>query len=444
VVEGKRRRRCAIIAAEFPPVGGGGVIRVVKLVKYLPPLGWGVTVIASEERLASAYDDSLLGDVPGDVAVKRVRPPLQRAITSVQLGAKRRVTRDSPAFRALKTARDALRRLWAIPDPRLPWSLGVGRLPASTLDHPEILISTGPPHSAHIAAALLARRHGIPFVADLRDEWTLRPSTRSRLFHRRALEAWLERRVFSHAARIVVVSEASRDRYAERYPALDERLCVIPNGYDPADLDGLVADTRIPHELVLGYAGSFQAGLDVEPIFRGIAAAIADRDRDRRRVRLHLVGPLLPTHIRAARRWIRADLLTIEGFLPHRQALERMASWDAMLVVAEDGAASLAGKTYECLALRRPLAVLAPPGPATGLVTEHGAGTAASPRDSGAVAKAIRGALAMADDPAFGGAPPEVLARFDRRALAGEWDRLLRDVIEARPSQPSDRRHRPS
>ena len=61
----------AILTAEFPPVGGGGVIRVAKLVKYLSELGWRVTVVTSDEHLANAYDESLLDEIPHEVTVIR-------------------------------------------------------------------------------------------------------------------------------------------------------------------------------------------------------------------------------------------------------------------------------------------------------------------------------------------------------------------------------------
>ena len=79
-----------------------------------------------------------------------------------------------------------------------------------------------------------------------------------------------------------------------------------------------------------------------------------------------------------------------------------MAGWDALCVVATDGRASLAGKMYECLALRKPIVVVAPEGPATRLVTELGAGTVGEPHDAGSIRAAILAALGMAG-PDFAG-----------------------------------------
>jgi glycosyltransferase involved in cell wall biosynthesis len=192
-------RRVAVVSAEFPPVGGGGVIRVVKLVKYLARLGWQVTVVSSDERLANAYDESLLDEIPREVTVIRAGHTLVRiGGAAVARRARERLGRDSPLFRILRGIRDGIRAMWAIPDHRLPWALSVARWADDIHPRPDVVISTGPPHSVHVGASLLAGRLRVPHVIDLRDEWTLRPLTRSRLPWRsvleRRLEAWSLRR----------------------------------------------------------------------------------------------------------------------------------------------------------------------------------------------------------------------------------------------------------
>ena len=40
-------RRVLVVAYYFPPVGGSGVQRISKFVKYLPDFGWQPTVLAA-------------------------------------------------------------------------------------------------------------------------------------------------------------------------------------------------------------------------------------------------------------------------------------------------------------------------------------------------------------------------------------------------------------
>ena len=106
---GKPQGRVLICAAEFPPVGGGGVLRVAKLAKHLPALGWQVTVACSEEPLGKAVDRTLLADIPGSVRILRLRPPLGRIAARATAGTKIRLERRSNVYRFLVTDRAAVR-----------------------------------------------------------------------------------------------------------------------------------------------------------------------------------------------------------------------------------------------------------------------------------------------------------------------------------------------
>jgi hypothetical protein len=145
-----------------------------------------------------------------------------------------------------------------------------------------------------------------------------------------------------------------------------------------------------------------------------------------------MIGPFLPEQVEAARERIPAAGLSVEPFMAHRSVLRRMADWDALCVIATDGRASMAGKLYECLALRRPVVVIAPEGPATRLVRALEAGAIADPEDADGIREAIATALRMGAT--FEGASDEQLAPYDRRRQAERWSQLLRGLIEAAPA----------
>src|SRR5581483_9788229 len=53
---GGPRRRVLLVAYQFPPVGGAGVQRVTKFVKYLPRHGWDVSVLTVANPSVPLYD----------------------------------------------------------------------------------------------------------------------------------------------------------------------------------------------------------------------------------------------------------------------------------------------------------------------------------------------------------------------------------------------------
>lgn len=426
------RPHVLLCAAEFPPLGGGGVLRVAKLAKYLPTFGWQLTVACSDEPLGEAVDPSLLEEIPDTVRVLRLHPPLGGLAARATAGAKTRLKRRSPVFGFLLRARAGIRAAVALPDRWLPWALTLARRSAPDLGNPDAIVTSGPPHSVHIAGAMLARRFRVPFVMDLRDEWSLRPLMRSRLPWRRAIDARVERWCLRRAAQLVVVSDTTAQRYTGRYPWLAGRVSVVPNGFDPADLPEPQRATIAKSDdmLTIGYAGTFQVGLNLRPLFEALGGALAAESPAGQRRRFVMMGAFRPEETNLARALIPDEALGIEPFLPHREALARMATWDALLVIADDGEASLAGKAYEYLALRKPIIVVAPEGPATRLIAAVGAGVSAPPQDKDAIAAAVQRVLAMAHDPSFRGAPAEALAPFDRRRQAQMWSELIGGLVD--------------
>ena len=101
----------------------------------------------------------------------------------------------------------------------------VGRRPAA-------LVASSPPLSVAAAGALLAARHRVPLIADIRDLWPdsalelgeLETGSRVASAMRR-----LERGVYARAAAIVTANDAFRARIVSRAPT-NARIEVISNG----------------------------------------------------------------------------------------------------------------------------------------------------------------------------------------------------------------------
>ncbi len=411
------------------------MIRMVKLVKYLPELGWDVMVLRSDEADAEVIDPALCDEVPADVHVQTIRGPFR------PLGSRaKRVTDAGSASRAgvarvvTNTAKAAVRSV-LIPDRYLGWAWRVSQLDRSELGDPDVLLSSGPPHSAHLAATSLARRHRIPLVVDLRDNWADNPMHANPAPWHRPIERRLEARCVTHASRVVHASERACEVLQARYPRIRHRFEAIDNGFDPADLAELPARRpAAPGDQVrFLYAGSLRGTQDVGAfleVFGGLAK------QEPGRLRLDLLGPIGPTFRSLATSAIGGDTIGISDPVPHADALLAMARADVLLVFTGGGGIgvnTMTGKLYEDMALRRPIMLVGPEGPAADLVRSSGVGVVAYPDDMPGLRAAIHRAAELARDPSFSGASDEVLARFDRRRLAERWSALLAEVMAAAP-----------
>ena len=117
------RKRVLLITYPFPPVGGAGVQRVTKFVKYLPEHGWDVSVLTVANPSVPLHDDSLAKDIPSETIVCKARSwepgySIKASVAASQPVGKQ--TRSGPKKRII----DMVRRLGSLvlqPDPQILW-----------------------------------------------------------------------------------------------------------------------------------------------------------------------------------------------------------------------------------------------------------------------------------------------------------------------------------
>jgi glycosyltransferase involved in cell wall biosynthesis len=430
-----------IVVAEFPPLGGGGVIRATKLAKYLDRIGWQVTVVSMDETAPTALDPSLSRDIPSSVSVVRVRGPFGA------VGAVAKRTRSvgrSPLRLARRLARSLVASL-ATPDRWVGWALAASRVSRERAGDPDVIVSSGPPHSGHIAGDRLSRRFGVPLVLDFRDEWHENPLYQSSFPWRSMVDRRFERSIVGRATAAVFVSDVSRDRYAARYPHRASRFLTIPNGFDPEDFDAPAAAGNASGGVVsFVHTGSIHGRRDARPLFAAFGRFARTAPVP---VRLQLIGPIVQEQEAFARATIDASALVLHGFVPHAEAIDLMRRADVLVGLsnsAEAGPAAQTGKVFEYLIARRPILMLAPPSPARELVETANAGVVADPTDEQAIHAGLDSVLHMARFGAFEGATKEFLDRYDRRVQAQQWSALLMNAIgDGHESQAVDQSNRP-
>ncbi len=218
------RRRVLMLAYFFPPLGGGGVQRTLKHVKYLPDEGFDAIVVTTRFGWSPMRDPTLGEEVrPETVVIRAPELPLQL----VKWGLGRALRRTGlPSHLTAYVG-------W--PDEMAGWVPGATwhALKAVRRYRPDVLYSTLSPASAHLVALMVSRATGIPWVADFRDAWTKNPQGERLPRPFAWLSARLERAVVRRASYLVVVDESVE--LLEVGPD-DPRFLVIRNGVDPEDV----------------------------------------------------------------------------------------------------------------------------------------------------------------------------------------------------------------
>jgi len=405
----------------FPPAGGGGVQRSLKLAQYLPALGVETHVLAPDDPKWVHTDPELR--VPTQAWIHRARYLGPRARKPAE-----ELRATDGLDRALLQARVTARRL-LLPDASVTWNLTA--IPAAIRivrrEGIDAVITTSPPPSVHFVGAAVQRATGARWIADLRDPLVANQHRRDDTAAARARQAATEqvaKLVARSADAVTCVSEA----IAAEVRGLGARgaVRVISNGCDFDDFAGL---EYVPGKRFrITHTGSFFGKRDPRPFLEAFKQA--DLDAVAR-----FVGDFRSTD----REWAEAlglgDRLELVPYAPRGESLRLQRDSEALLLLVPDaggrGKGVLSGKVYEYLAAGRPiLAVVPPDGAAAALVRETGAGVVVAPDD----VEGIRAALVdLQARFANGGLDSVELAKRDeerlsRRARVEELAALVEEI----------------
>lgn len=390
-------KRVLIIAYAFPPIGGVGVLRVVKFVKYLPQFGWEPIILTVDRGADFVYDESLSETLPTALQVYRARSWEPLDVTKAKRAADRLSAPSSPAGgrNRLKNSLKALYFALRVPDDKLGWlpfAIQAGKqiLQEQPID---LIFATAPPYTNLLVGRALKKTSGKPLVVDYRDEWSTMQyrDTPSNVFTR-WVNRRLERSVLTSTDALVTAAQPISEhlRTAELLPpALYQRT--IMNGFDPEDYRREQGDETDPvartnKKFTIVYTGSFYGERQTPYYFlQALAQLLQAQPAIRARLQVIFVGSIYPNHTRFISELGLSDLVQVCGILPHQQAIKHQLAADVLLLVVGKGAGSevvLTGKVFEYLGAGRPILALVPPaGPAAQLIRETATGVVVDPED---------------------------------------------------------------
>lgn len=433
--------RALVLAYFFPPIGGAGTQRSVKMVRHLPACGWESVVVTGPGATDGRWtpSDAALGDEVGaDVPVLRLA--------------------GSPPGRSGGLAGRA-RRWLARPTPFARWWVEGAVAAARQAPPVDLVYASMAPYESALAAARIATERGVPWVADLRDPWALDEMAVHLTGGHRALERRRMGRALASASAVVMNTPEAQRAVLQRFPHAGRgRVHAIPNGFDAEDLRVAPAP-RADGRLRIVHTGYLHTELGrrngrrarVDRVLRGGAGQIDILTRSHvhlvealnrlaasdptaaQRIELHLAGVLTAADLEVAQRC--AIPVVTPGYLSHTEAVALMRSADLLFLPMHNlrpGHRSriVPGKTYEYLATGRPILAAVPPGDARDLLTRAGSAIVCAPDDVAGLAAGI----ARVDGGWRPAAPPDgLLGRYERRHLAARMAAVFDAVLPAVP-----------
>ncbi len=232
---------------------------------------------------------------------------------------------------------------------------------------PALIYSTGGAYSAHLAGYWLARKFGVPWIAEIHDPMVVGSHPPKNMRERFTL--WLEEKICTHADIVWWFTETAMQRAKARHPQLAERGHYVIPGADKPDL--FRAPYRRQEHLSIAHFGSLSETRNLDIFLKALHKVIAQDAQRAKLIRLHIYGSEIDTvsarsiadfpYPEIIKQWGRLEADPNTGESGRTRVLKKMNSADCLLLL--HGTESfceeyIPSKMYEYFWAQRPILAL--------------------------------------------------------------------------------------
>lgn len=425
------------IAYYFPPMGGSGVQRSLKFVRYLPEFGWQPVVLTVHHKFTRwPKDKSLVKEIPADVQVYKA-PTLDLNWLYKGMWGLR-----------LHRLVEWLQLHWLIPDSEITWlPFAKKSIDKMVRKHKfDLVYITGGPFSSMLLGPYAYQNYKLKYVVDFRDEWTNNHTRLDRAYSvsARAKDRACENKVIEQCSGIIYAHPLfMKENFAGSYPFLKSRPNrIITNGFDETDFSDISKhNNQNSNVFKIVYTGSFYDRRRPLIMLRAIRNMLSEKVINAGEISLKIYGKNTPAFVLGE---FNSDdsirsIVKFHPYTSHKNSLSVLQNADALLLYLSPGANSepeLPGKMFEYMRSYRPILALVPPrGSAAELVRKSRTGFVFDSANETEVTDGLREVLikwqqnALSIEPDF-----DYINQFERKNLTARLAELFDEVVDAIPA----------
>lgn len=438
----KNKPTILLTTYDFPPIGGGGIQRNLKFLKYLDEFGWSTNVLTVKEREYYVYDYTLLKEIP-HTKIHRADSLDPASLLTKFKNLKNQVKNSKNNNASLNKDQKSginesawyvdlyrvLRDWTMIPDGYgawMPFAYAKGK-EVIKKTKPDVLFATFPFPTNAFITYYLSKKFKIPYVIDFRDPWLDDMYVSFPSFFHKKFHAHYEKKITEHAASVIVYGEPLKISLEKKYPKLKGKVHVINNGYDPADFSDLVPIEKNFNKKRIVYSGAVYVDRrDTYKVFLESISKLSAEERSK--LEVIFVGDNLNWALELVDEFKLNDVISFTGYLNHSEALNYLASADCALMFLKKGDRyALTGKIFEYIGLGLPvMACVEPDGECAKLLREldHNQGVATT--DESEIMKDVLQKVINGEMPKL---PLERSKIFSRKYHTEVLNEILRKIV---------------
>lgn len=386
-------KKLLLISYYWPPSGGAGVQRWLKLSDYLIQLGWQVHVITVDANVASypIIDETLIHEVNKNAIVHRTKT-FEILNFYKKINNKKQIPYAGFANEGktgvLQYVSRFIRGNFFIPDARIGWNKFALKKAEQVIlqENISLVVTTSPPHSTQLIGLALKKKFNVKWIADLRDPWTdiYYYEKMNHTFIAKRIDLNYERNILENADSILVVSDFIKNQFARKTNKdIVSKITILPNGFDEKNFENVNAISYTKNqEFTISYNGTIASNYSIDSFIQAALLLInVDGIKD---FKIQFTGS--------------ADLITkqklessfhkkvhFNSHVSHLESIEILKCSDLLLLSipnVKDNEGVLTGKLFEYLASQKPILCIGPVnGNAASIINECEAGITVSNND---------------------------------------------------------------
>ena len=367
-------KKLLLISQYFPPTNIVGALRPYRMVKHLCRNGWHVSVVANKPKATTSRDFNLFEELPDQADIyflpnmvrfkRKDINCLSRWISkSNDNGGKYDICRNLIVRRIIGTSQEFATKI-IFPDIdilKVPFlKLKLGKIISGI--EPDVILTTSPPHSIHLAGLMLKKENRRKWVVDFRDPWDYYPQ-KGHYDLINPVERYWEKQVIKNADVVISSSNTYTSILVERHKDQNpDTFVTITNTYNS---ENMPLDTeRNPEHFVISYVGIFYPEKDPFTFFRALhswfnALKAQGNDFYSKKIKIQLIGSGSSKIRKIIQDLKLDDTVIFIDRVPHIEAVRLSANSDMLLMATGIGGKTRPGwtpsKLYEYLGCRVPI-----------------------------------------------------------------------------------------
>jgi len=312
----------------FPPMALGGVIRTMKLAKYLGDYEWQVIVLTSSPKKLSVADEYLLNEAKQSAMI------IERTGKEIK-DTGNVITRVPTA--PMQKIKKIYENWFYVPDTKIRWKKRALKKADELWEKYngfQIIFASAPPYTNLIIGREIKKKYHIPLVIDYRDAWT--DSTALNYYptfiHKKANENE-EKLVVRDADKIFTTNRKIKELILSKYSGIKYNdIKLYPHLYDKNDFD-TARGKNLPYttKMRITYSGSLNSrGLKL--FLKSIKALTHTMPLLKKEIEFLYLGLVPKNLLRLAKEYGILDCLYMPGYVNHLEYIKHILASDILFL----------------------------------------------------------------------------------------------------------------